>query len=199
MALTARNNRRFSPWVLVIVAVITVVLFGAGGGLISVFDSCLLDPYTSVCNYGYYNAGLAFISLGSLTSLALVALFILFLVSRRPTPVQYNHATGNFAPVHAVPQPQAQPQQYYSTQPQQTYGAQPQQQFGAQVQYPAPVVPNKETYVTVQPVQQSAPAPPYPVQELEAPLQSNDKRCGRCEAVVHSAFCQRCGSSVETV
>jgi hypothetical protein len=167
MALMAANNRRFSPWVLVIVAVITVVLLGAGGGLISAFNSCVLDPYTTVCNYGLYNAGLAFVSLGSLTSLAWVILAFLFLVTRRPTPVQYHPTTGNFGPVHPGPQPQAPAQQYYSAQPQQTYGAQPQQQFGAQVQYPLPVVPNKETYVTVQPLQQNSPAPPYPVQELE--------------------------------
>ena len=36
---------------LVGVAVVAVVLFGVGGGLISAFDACLVDPYTTFCNY----------------------------------------------------------------------------------------------------------------------------------------------------
>jgi hypothetical protein len=51
MVLTVKNGRRFSPWVLVGVAVVAVVLFGVGGGLISAFDACLVDPYTTFCNY----------------------------------------------------------------------------------------------------------------------------------------------------
>jgi hypothetical protein len=47
----AKNGRRFSPWVLVGVAIVAVVLFGVGGGLISAFDACLVDPYTTVCSY----------------------------------------------------------------------------------------------------------------------------------------------------
>jgi hypothetical protein len=47
----AKNSRRFSPWVLVGVAVVAVVLFGVGGGLISAFDACIVDPYTTFCNY----------------------------------------------------------------------------------------------------------------------------------------------------
>lgn len=51
MAFMAKNSRRFSPWVLVGVAVVAVVLFGVGGGLISAFDACIVDPYTTFCNY----------------------------------------------------------------------------------------------------------------------------------------------------
>jgi hypothetical protein len=51
MAVMARNGRRFSPWVLVGVAVVAVVLFGVGGGLISAFDACLVDPNTTYCSY----------------------------------------------------------------------------------------------------------------------------------------------------
>jgi hypothetical protein len=51
MALMAKNNRKFSPWVLVGVAVVSVVLFGVGGGLISAFEACIVDPYTTFCNY----------------------------------------------------------------------------------------------------------------------------------------------------
>jgi len=51
MVLMTKNNRRFSPWVLVGVAVVAVVLFGIGGGLVADFEACILDPYTTVCNY----------------------------------------------------------------------------------------------------------------------------------------------------
>jgi hypothetical protein len=51
MAPMAKNGRRFSPWLLVGVAVVAVVLFGVGGGLISAFEGCIVDPYTTVCNY----------------------------------------------------------------------------------------------------------------------------------------------------
>jgi hypothetical protein len=196
----ARNGRRFSPWWLLGVAIAVVVLFGIGGGLINSFDSCLIDPYDNVCSYGNYNAGLAFISLGSLMSLAWVILFIIFLVSRRPL-VQYNPATGL---MQTGQQPQAQAQVYYGAQGQQNNGAQAQQTYGAQVQYPSPVVPTKEAYTTVQPLRQNAPAPPYPVaaQELESPSvapSQQDRICGQCEALVHSPFCPRCGSAVATV
>jgi hypothetical protein len=46
-----KNGRRFSPWVLVGVAIVAVVLFGVGGGLISAFDACIVNPYTTVCSY----------------------------------------------------------------------------------------------------------------------------------------------------
>jgi hypothetical protein len=51
MALTVKNGRRFSPWLLVGVAVVAVVLFGVGGGLISAFDACIVNPYTTFCSY----------------------------------------------------------------------------------------------------------------------------------------------------
>ena len=47
----AKNGRRFSPWLLVGVAVVAIVLFGVGGGLISAFEGCIVNPYTTVCNY----------------------------------------------------------------------------------------------------------------------------------------------------
>jgi hypothetical protein len=36
---------------LVGVAVVAVVLCGVGGGLISAFEGCIVDPYTTVCSY----------------------------------------------------------------------------------------------------------------------------------------------------
>ena len=47
----AKNGRMFSPWVLVGVAVVAVVLLGVGGGLIGAFEACIVDPYTTFCNY----------------------------------------------------------------------------------------------------------------------------------------------------
>lgn len=197
MAFMSSTNRRFSPWVLIIVAVVIIVLFGVGGGLVNAFYSCLvnLGTTTSSCSIGAYQAGLAFLSLGSLASLSWFVLFIIFLVSRPPRQpvVQYNMnpAPSNFAPAQAIPP------QYYA--------AQPLQNYGSPVQYPAPVAPSKEAFASVQPVQQTAPAPapPYPVQELEAPVstasqQHSERRCGRCEAIVQSPFCPRCGSGVAT-
>lgn len=207
MALMSSANRRFSPWVLVIVAVAIIVLFAIGGGLVNAFYSCLVNLDTTSCSLGAYQAGLAFLSLGSLASLSWFVLLIIFLVSRPPRPqvVQYNMnpAPSNYAPAPNAQQTQAQaiPPQYY--------GGQPLQSYGTPVQYPAPVAPaapSKEVFVAVQPMQQTAPtpAPPYPVQELEAPVpppsqqQQSERRCGRCEAIVNSAFCSRCGSGVAT-
>jgi len=51
MALMAKNGRMFSPLVLVGVAVVAVVLLGVGGGLIGAFEACIVDPYTTFCNY----------------------------------------------------------------------------------------------------------------------------------------------------
>jgi hypothetical protein len=205
MALMSSATRRFSPWVLVIVAVAIVVLFAVGGGLVNAFYSCLvnLDTTTSSCNLAAYQAGLAFLSLGSLASLGWFVLLIIFLVSRPPRPqvVHYNMnpAPGNYAPAPNAQQAQAQ------AMPPQYYGGQPLQSYGAPMQYPAPVAPRKAAFVTAQSMQQTAPtpAPPYPVQELEAPVpppsqQHSERRCGRCEAIVNSAFCSRCGSGVAT-
>lgn len=206
IALMSSHNRRFSPWVLAIIAVIIIALFALGGGLVNGFYSCLVNVgiTTTSCSLGAYQAGLAFLSLGSLASFSWFILLIIFFVWRPPAPpVQYgmHPAPGhfgsgnNFAPIQ---QPQPQPQVYYGGQP-------PRPQYGAQGQYPAPVVPAKEgAYVTTQPLQQNPPVPPYPIQELEAlpAIQSpqyNDKRCGRCEAIVNSSVCTRCGSAVAAV
>jgi hypothetical protein len=215
MALMSSANRRFSPWVLVMLAVAIVVCFAVGGGLVSVFYSCAVgvDATTFSCSLATYQAGLFFLSLGSLASLSWFVLLIVFFVSRpppRPHVMQYNNmrpAPGNVAAV--VPNAQQLQQQQQSqpphAMPPQYYGAQQpvQNYYGAPAQYPAaaPLAPGKEAFVVVQPVQQMPPAPPYPIQELEAPVptpaqQHSERRCGRCEAIMHSPFCQRCGSGV---
>jgi hypothetical protein len=208
------TNRRFSPWVLVVLAVVIAVFFAVGGGLVSVFYSCAVGLNTTAfsCNPATYRTGLALLSLGSLASLGWFILLVVFFVSRPPPPRphvgQYNMrpAPGtNFAAT--VPHAQQQPQPPQAILPPQYYGgAQPvQNYYGAPGQYPAaPVVaPGKEAFVAVQPVQQTPPAPPYPIQELEAPVptlsqQHSERRCGRCEATMHSSFCSRCGSGVAT-
>ena len=43
MALMAKNGRRFSPWWLLGIAVLAIVLYGIGGGLVNSFDSCIVD------------------------------------------------------------------------------------------------------------------------------------------------------------
>jgi hypothetical protein len=205
-------NRRFSPWVLVMLGVVIVVCFAVGGGLVSVFYSCVVDATTFSCSLATYQAGLAFLSLGSLASFSWFVLLVIFFVSRpppRPHVVQYNGIRPTQGDVAAVvpnaqqlqqqqPQPpHAMPPQYYGAQqPVPNY-------YGASAQYPAaaPLAPGKEALVVVQPVQHMPPAPPYPIQELEAPVptlaqQHSERRCGRCEAIMHSPFCQRCGSGV---
>ena len=76
----ATNVRRFSPWWLVGVGIVTIILFGVGRGMIY----CYNFDSTDACGFGSYIAGVGFLSVGSTTSLAWTALFVTYLKSRRP-------------------------------------------------------------------------------------------------------------------
>lgn len=142
-------GRRFSPWWIVGIAVLSVILLGAGGGLINEFDACILDGY--ICYTAPYNAGIALISLGSLCSFAWVILLIVWLVSRRGRPQWTNNGSRDM-PGNVAAQV-------------------PQQDYPLQTQHQDPIASAKEPYTSVTAVEQPAMQQQQPAMQQQIPVQ----------------------------